>query len=450
MASFSTELGIGPSALSKMLSNVAERRQIPGAQLCLARGEHIMLATAGTANTATGAPVTANTRFQLGSTTKPMLAFITHQLANEGLIDLDAPLPSFLDGDPIAGWMADRGITANMLLSHQSGLCGDAFLDLGDTQAAELDLVRKAATFPMLHAPGEDTSYCNLGYVLLGYVLSRLTETTWPDLLRRLITQPLGSDTLDPWPAPNAKETVSGHIGGTPASRNDLPASNGAAGTTLIGTAKDLCVFGTWLLNSLKGRGPLNSDAAIAMSSLAAPIAPNERGLGFGRGLMIYQEGQNTVFGHDGLTVGQQAFLRLFPRTDISLAFLGNGGDMRSAAADLFAALAHETGTEIPPPTYPSASEPKLQSRRYDRLSASLLIEATGDGPSLSIRNHEAWAADVYGPCEGPFDITEHPMMGTCIHKPGSDLPLGLHLTDSAAYLGMRRYNLAESHRDES
>ncbi|MEL7041508.1 MAG: serine hydrolase domain-containing protein [Pseudomonadota bacterium] len=432
-------------ALATLLRTIAQKWAVPGAQLSLIKEDQTLLATHGVANARTQSPVTLHTRFQLGSTTKAMLSFIAHQLAQEAIIDLSAPISRILADTLLCANGGDAEISCLQLMSHQSGLCGDAFFDLGDDRGAERRLLETARNLPIIHAPGEDVSYCNFGYVLLGQILEIASGQHWTVLFEQRLRDALATLTLDPWPdhATSADMAI-GHSGDHPVSRAALAVSNAAAGTTLIGTALDLSQFGRMVLTSLRGDGPLNQEAATAMMTLTRMLAPNERGLGFGAGLMVFQS-DPLVIGHDGLTIGQQAYLRIFPERGVALAFLGNGGDMRSASAELFDQLSAVTGAPIKPPTYSATAIGDVTPGTYRRPNASIDITSGPARTRVTLINHEDWAKDLYGAREGPFDLVALKAGGYGFFKPGSATPYRLHIDGDAAYLGMRRYNRAET-----
>ncbi|MEM6554306.1 MAG: serine hydrolase domain-containing protein [Pseudomonadota bacterium] len=432
-----------PEAFDSLLHAVADKWSVPGAQLCMSSTYETRFSATGIANAGDGSKLTHHTRFQLGSTTKPMLAFIAHLLAEDGKIDLDEPIDRLLPPTIRPANNVFSEVTCRHLMSHQSGLCGDVFYDLGDDFMAEQRLVTEAAQRPKVHDPGLDVSYCNFGYVLLGQVLEHVSGEHWSKLLDARLKCLIGSDTLKPWPGDHPTHAAIGHSDGLPVSRRSLPASNAAAGTTLIGTAFDLSQFGLLALQSLRGDGPLTKASAKNMVTPTRRLAPNERGLGFGSGFMVYQDAP-FVFGHDGLTIGQQAYLRVFEDSGLSLAFLGNGGDMRSAAADLFQHLASETGTALQPPAYPKDKNTDVSDGHYARQNASIEIVSTSSGQHLTIVNHEHWAADLYGQREGPFELVKLPNGGIGFFKAASATPFRVHIQRSTAYLGMRRYNRVE------
>lgn len=426
-----------------LLEHWCEVHGVPGAQLAISAGGSVETVCHGSANTATRAEVTEHTRFQIGSVTKPMLAYTAFQLAEDRRLDLDAPPATVLSELNPGVPLASPELTIRHLMDHSSGLPGDLFLDLGDGPGAGAALLDATGNVPSLHAVGAEASYCNYAYVALGEVIGAVTGCHWTTAFKTNVVEHLASSTLDPWPTESASDLAVGHADGAPVDRSHLAISNAAAGTTPVGTAADLARFGSLLLDSLNDKGPLRSKAARAMTEMSARLAPNERGDGFGQGFMVMTWKGMPVFGHDGLTIGQRAFLRVFPDTGVSVGLLGNGGDLRGLYQDIFSDLADLTGAEPPPRLYTidGIRTNKGVCGQYDRPNASLRITYHGDQLSLEILNHEPWAEFAYGAVEGPFPMMICGPDQWMVQKPGSSVPLMVSYGPGAAWHGMRRYN---------
>ena len=432
--------------LAARLAHWAELHGVPGAQLCISDSNGCEVFCHGFANQATGAEVTEATRFQIGSVTKPMLAFIAQRLADDGRLDLDAQPAAYL------GTLADRAplaapdLRVRHLMDHSSGLAGDLFLDLGEDERAAGALLKAAEAVAPLHAVGAEASYCNFAYVVLGEIISAVMGAHWTSAFRTEVCDVIGSTTLDPWPPADAPELAVGHDARGPVERTHLAISNAAAGTTPVGTAADLAAFGRVALRSLNGDGPLAPNRGRAMTELSAKLAPNERGLGFGQGFMVMNWSGKRVFGHDGLTISQRAFLRVFPETGVSVGLLGNGGDLRGLYEDLFADLASLTGASPPPRLSPTGEDNDWAKAcgRFDRPNASLRISRAESGLQIEILNHEPWAELAYSAIEGPFPLKPCGPECWMFLKPGSDVPLMVCVRGAAAYHGMRRYNRSQ------
>ncbi|MEM7458546.1 MAG: serine hydrolase domain-containing protein [Pseudomonadota bacterium] len=416
---------------------------VPGAQLAIVSDDSVSLHCHGLANSETRLKVHPSTRFQIGSVTKPMVAFTAFRLAEAGAIDLDAAPITVLETLPPDAPLASDNLTIQHLMDHSSGLPGDLFLDLGDDRNAGARLIETTGDILPLHRVGAEASYCNFAYVALGEIISAVAGVHWSEALRLHVVGLLNSPTLDPWPGEASDGLAVGHDDGQPAKRSHLAISNAAAGTTPIGTARDLAEFGQLLLKALEGSGAISTESARAMTQLSSRLAPNERGLGFGQGFMVMDWAGRPVFGHDGLTIGQRAFLRVFPETGLSIGLLGNGGDLRGLYQDVFSDLAEMTGASPAPRLHATMGQdfnPGLCGR-YDRPNASLVVSIEMDAPHLMILNHEPWAEHAYGAVEGPFLMRPCGSETWMIAPEASSVPLTVSFGANAAWHGMRRYN---------
>jgi CubicO group peptidase (beta-lactamase class C family) len=123
-------------------------------------------------------PVTAGQLFQIGSISKSFLALTVLSLADEGKIDLDAPIARYL---PDAPWPA-APITVRQVLSHTSGLPDGAPIFPRTPDA------RLWTGFPA----GSKFSYSNTGFDLLGAVVERVTGLRHEEAILRRVRAPLG------------------------------------------------------------------------------------------------------------------------------------------------------------------------------------------------------------------------------------------------------------------
>src|SRR3954467_10205471 len=89
-----------------------------GASVAVLSGDEITAAASGTANLRSGLAVATDTLFQIGSITKGYTATVVVQLVDEGLLDLDAPVVSYLPEFRVADDDATRTVTTRQLLSH--------------------------------------------------------------------------------------------------------------------------------------------------------------------------------------------------------------------------------------------------------------------------------------------------------------------------------------------
>ncbi|HKO86090.1 MAG TPA: serine hydrolase domain-containing protein, partial [Actinomycetota bacterium] len=172
----------------------------PGLAVALVhQGQVVWAAGYGMADPETGQPVTASTRFQAASLSKPVTAWGVLRLVESGRIGLDEPVlgrlrrwrlpPSPLDAD---------GITVRRLLSHTAGLSVHGYVGLtSDPPLPSIAASLSGETgdsFPveLLEAPGRRWLYSGGGYSLLQLLVEELTGRPFADYLRAEVLERLG------------------------------------------------------------------------------------------------------------------------------------------------------------------------------------------------------------------------------------------------------------------
>ena len=157
----------------------------------LANGEVIDRA-AGVLSTATGVEATTDSLFQIGSITKVWTTTLVMQLVDEGLLELDAPVRTYLPDFHIADESAAAAITVRMLLCHTAGFEGDIFTDTGRGDDCVEKYVATLHDLPQLFAPGERFSYNNAGFCVLGRIVEVLRGKAYDECLAEYLFAPLG------------------------------------------------------------------------------------------------------------------------------------------------------------------------------------------------------------------------------------------------------------------
>src|SRR5207248_10825591 len=129
--------------------------------------------------------------FQIGSMSKVWTATLVMQLADEGHLDLDAPLASLIPDLKLPGDLASS-VTLRHLLTHTSGIDGDVFTDTGRGDDCLEKYAALLADAAQNHPLEATWSYCNSGYVLAGRVIEKLTGGTWDAAIKERLVAPLG------------------------------------------------------------------------------------------------------------------------------------------------------------------------------------------------------------------------------------------------------------------
>ena len=182
--------------------NILDRmafHHIPGASVALIRGGKVEWVGAYGVRQTGGPPVTEATLFEVGSISKAVTAVGILRLAQEGKIDLDRDVNSYLKRwkVPLNQWTSQRAVTVRMLLNHTAGF------------GESLGQVYKPATMPTLlqqlngqdpatnppvqvkMLPGSKFEYSNDGYLVLELLVEDITGEPFAEAMRALVLDPL-------------------------------------------------------------------------------------------------------------------------------------------------------------------------------------------------------------------------------------------------------------------
>lgn len=266
---------------------------------------------------------TPETRFILGSINKMFTAVAVLQLAERGLLSLDAPASTYLDG-VLAPGVAER-VRVRHLLTHTSGL-GD-FLFTREMHGVNRARYRTIADYiPLLGGdtvtfePGTRWRYSNTGYLLLGAIIEAVSGETYYDYVERHILKPAGmADTgwpeLDRVPqslASNYERTFDGGIPGFRSDRYEQVVKGTPAGGG-FSTLDDMHRFARALMD-----GRLLPAEAVQRMLTAKPEWASP---GYGFGAQIFDGGW---VGHTGGGPGTADFFAFHPETRGVVVVMGN------------------------------------------------------------------------------------------------------------------------------
>ncbi|WP_211840880.1 serine hydrolase domain-containing protein [Pseudoxanthomonas sacheonensis] len=159
-------------AMQSIQQTMKEQR-IPGLQIAVIKDDQVVLSQSyGLANVENHVPATRTTLFPINSATKSFTGVAMMQLAEAGLVDLDAPVSDYLDGLPEA-W---QSIRVRQLLAHTSGLP-----DILDQKGligggSEQDAWKAVKLLPMDAPTGDRFAYNQTNYVLLLQIIVKQTK----------------------------------------------------------------------------------------------------------------------------------------------------------------------------------------------------------------------------------------------------------------------------------
>lgn len=385
--------------LEPWLAEAIERTGVPGASLAVRHGDTLAHVEAGVVDVTSGCPVTADSAFQIGSTTKVLTAAVVLQLVDEGTIELDGTLGQYLGAFDVGGFDASD-VTVRQLLDHTSGLPGHYFADFGPGPDSIGRYVDSLSTQHMIHPPGAMFSYCNAGYVVAGRLAEVASGELFRNLIRTRIAKPLGLRSTTTNLQDIAREHVAaGHEIGA-GGKHELSAlqtaawSSAPAGSIMLSTAIELSKVGH-ALGSFTSSSMLVSDSSVDLMTKPSVELPcaywgrRAQCLGWG----YDDRGGTALLLHGGGTTGQSAMLLAVPQRHVTIALLTN-----SAQGGLLLGEAERwlmTNLGVPPSVSPPDPVHDLTDKQmaalvgtYTDIWTTTTVQREAEGLTLVRRIH--------------------------------------------------------------
>ncbi len=344
----------------------------------VARGNDIVLDKGyGFANLEWNIPDSPSTKFRLGSITKQFTAASILLLEERGKLSLNDPVKKYMPDAPAAWDM----ITIFNLLTHTSGI--PSFTDFPDYASLEPfpttpeQLVKRFRDHPLDFRPAEKMSYSNSGYVLLGYLVEKISGESYEKFVQENIFTPLGmkdsgydsNSAIIPHraagysPGPNGPVNA-GFINMT------VPLSAGA----LYSTTEDLLRWEQGLFG-----GKLLSPASL--QKMTTPFKND-----YACGLVVHTVNGHKVIEHGGGIEGFNTMLAFYPDDKLTVVVLSNiNGSAPSDLASKLAALARGEKVVLTAERKEVAIDPKLLDGyvgNYE-LAPKFILTVTREGDKL-------------------------------------------------------------------
>lgn len=338
-------------------------------------------------------PVTPDTVFRIYSVTKSLTGTLLCRLADEGMLDLDEVVDSYVPEFTVRGRSDSGAITLRHLLSHQAGFVPDAVLHDGlsrDPTGLEAAMLQEAPRYPLIARPGLLYSYSNLGVSMAGYIAQRVTSTPFAELMRTALFEPLGMattvhDSALAMTYPLAQHHVPDGRGGVRVVHEARDATKHHPSSLCFSTAADMTRFGMLHLNA--GAGVLGAERVAEMHRPAVDLLLD---INLRYGLTLYvgpaADGADRV-GHEGFYDGMWCKLALAPRHGVGLAWLDNRGpelnqDRYAIVEEIFEELSAGPSSWARPAGAVRRVDPDRLTGRYVRRlgDGDVTIERAGDG----------------------------------------------------------------------
>ncbi|EAQ97631.1 Beta-lactamase class C and other penicillin binding protein [Congregibacter litoralis KT71] len=346
---------------SQPLNLILKEEALPGVVWATIDESEVITGGSGYAELSSKKPMTADSKVQVGSVTKTLVAVAVLHLVAEKRVSLDSDLeqilPSLNWDNP---WRDETPITLRHLLEHTAGLDNLRMWQFLNS-AVSPDTPLEAA-FPqdqdrllrLRTRPGSQYSYSNMGYALLGLVIEKLTQERYEDYLNRELLQPLDMhDSSFSFITQDQDSRLAMGYLEAGVEQQSVPMFLRPAGQFTT-TAADM----QSLLGFLLGDGSLNGEPFIEaqhMESLGRPSTTDayKAGLSMGHGLALARRDRHGVIAecHPGETFGFRAQLCLFPSEEKAFFYAVNADDENADYERFTQYFISALDVEPPPPT---------------------------------------------------------------------------------------------------
>jgi CubicO group peptidase (beta-lactamase class C family) len=318
------------SALPPIVEEFMPVYSTPGLAVGVVHDGRIVFAKGyGVRSVLTNEALTTRSVFHMASNAKPFVATAVYQLVEQGKVDLDASVATYLPYFSLADSRA-ASITIRQLLSHSSGLSDVDDYEWEKPQHDDGALeryVRSLNDHTLLYAPGDNSRYSNIAFNVLGDVIAKVSGRTFERYIEEYIFSPLGMDdsTFFKNEVPVSLEITS-HVEGLgtveaseiyPYNRVHAPSS------TLNSNVLDMC---RWMLANLN-RGELGGVRILddsSYDSIWTRQTPEGAPMNVGLSWFLGSASNAFMVSHTGSDLGFRSILRLLPDLRSGVVVMAN------------------------------------------------------------------------------------------------------------------------------
>ncbi|HBU82068.1 MAG TPA: serine hydrolase [Paenibacillus sp.] len=281
-------------------------------------------------------PLTTNTIYGIGSTSKMMLTAAVMKLVDEGKIDLDVPVVNYMPDFTMKD-KRYKQITPRMLLNHSAGLLGTSSgsaILYGDNDTYAHDtFLDQLATQNLMAEPGAYSVYSNDGFTLAEILVERVTGISFTAFIHKYFTEPLKMNhTKTPQDIVNTGEMAGIY---SPLYKGQLPHENYniIASGGIYSTAKDLVKFSQIFTGEVKGILSNKSVEAMEQKEYRRGMWPedSDSSMSYGLGwdsvdLFPFSDYGIKAVTKGGDTLSYHSSLVVLPEYNMAAAVISSGG----------------------------------------------------------------------------------------------------------------------------
>lgn len=177
----------------QLVQGMIDAWKVPGLAVAIVKdGQVIYEKGFGYRDTEKKLPVTPDTLFAIGSASKAFTTFVMGTLVDEGKLDWDKPVGTFLPGFRLYDRVATEQLTPRDMVSHRSGLPRHDLSWYNATELSRKELVERLPYMEPTYPLRSRWQYNNFMFLTAGYLVEQVTGRSWEDNVRERIFQPLG------------------------------------------------------------------------------------------------------------------------------------------------------------------------------------------------------------------------------------------------------------------
>jgi CubicO group peptidase (beta-lactamase class C family) len=383
--------------LQEKVNELGKEIELPGASVGVLVGDEELYGYWGVTSLENPLPVDESTLFQFGSTGKTYTATAMLRLAEQGKVDMGAPVRTYVPELRLKDPDVAERVTVLQLFNHTAGWQGDMLDDTGNGDDALAVYVARMENLEQVTPVGTAVSYNNASLCLAGRVIEKVTGTTFEQAIRDLLLDPLGM--RNTWFFPNEIMTRRFAVGhdrhgeGQPTVSRPwaLPRSGAPAGG-MSANARDQIAWARFHLGD--GTAPdgtrlLSEETLRKMREPTADMKGSALGDAVGISWLLRDVDGVRVASHGGTTNGQLSAFDMVPERGFAVISMTNCSPDGRMFNERFVKWALERYAGVvdrdPEPVILEGADLAPYEGRYETLAATVDIRAEGGRLSAKV-----------------------------------------------------------------
>jgi len=327
------------AAVDRIANATLQRWRVPGVAIAIVRDDRVVYVKGfGVKESGKADAVTADTLFELGSTTKAFTSTAAALLVGEKKLAWDDPVRKHVTWFRLSDPCADSLVTVRDLLTHRTGVATrDELWD--NARYSREEVLRALASIRVDKPIRSAYQYSNIGFTLAGEVVAAAAGMSWEDFIRTRIFTPLGMThsriTLDEWTASDhalGYDYDREHDAVKPHPFNDY--ANIAPAGTIKTSARDMAQWLRFHLAGgvIDGKVIVDPDALLATKSPQVALSlttnnhPESNIITYGMGWNVQDYRGTLLVAHSGALNGFRTQVALLPKLNAGVVMLTNIG----------------------------------------------------------------------------------------------------------------------------